>query len=455
MKLSIPLLLISIFGYSQDTTRVKLVFVGDVMQHDSQIWAALEPDSKKYDYSACFEYVAPIIQSADLALANLEVTLAGPPYKGYPQFSAPDELAAGLKNAGFDVLVTANNHCVDRRKAGLERTIDVLDSMDITHTGTFKDSASRAKSYPLVISSNGFKFSLLNYTYGTNGIPISSPNIVNVIDTVQIKTDLKNAKHQATDTIIVFMHWGDEYKSEPNKFQKMLSDFCFKNGATLIIGSHPHVLQPMEWKKDENQLVAYSLGNFVSGQQSRYRDGGAMLWIELEKINSDSVSTTQIKDAYYELAWVYRNQESPKKYFILPLKEFESDTIKVNDQVARTNLNLFASDSRKLFNADNINVGESDRVPVENSYFQILLKKAADTVEFSDTPALINFYGAHIERENDSVYQLMSNKFFDREVAEQALREIKASYEYTDARLIWYYWGRRRDDLPSGKQNAN
>ncbi|HEY5692689.1 MAG TPA: CapA family protein [Cyclobacteriaceae bacterium] len=451
MRLFILLLLFSISGYAQDTTLVKLLFVGDVMQHDSQIWSALNLDSKKYDYSACFQYVSPVIQSADLALANLEVTLAGHPYKGYPQFSAPDELAAGLKHAGFDVLVTANNHCVDRRKAGLERTIAVLDSLDISHTGTFKDSASRAQSYPLVVSSNGIKFSLLNYTYGTNGIPISTPNMVNLIDTVQIKTDLEKARLQATDAIIVFMHWGDEYKSEPNKFQKMLTDFCFKNGATLIVGSHPHVLQPMEWKKDKNQLIAYSLGNFVSGQQSRYRDGGAMLWIELEKILSDSVSTTRIKDAYYELAWVYRNHESPKKYFLLPLKEFESDTVKVNDQAAQSNLKLFATDSRKLLNENNINVKESDRTPIENSYFQILLKQAADTILFLDTTSLINFYGAHVEKENDSLYRLMSNKFFDREVAEQAFREIKASTVYTDATLIWFYWGRRRNDLLSGK----
>lgn len=450
MKLSTLFFLISLAVYSQDTTRLKLLFVGDVMQHDSQIWAAFNPDSKKYDYGTCFEYVAPIINTADLAIANLEVTLAGPPHKGYPQFSAPDELAVGLKNAGFDILVTANNHCVDRRKAGLERTIDVLDSLEISHTGTFKDSASRAQTYPLVVSSNGIKFSLLNYTYGTNGIPISSPNLVNLIDTLQIKNDLETARQQHTDAIIVFMHWGEEYKSAPNKFQKTMADYCFENGATLIIGSHPHVLQPMEWRKDKNQLIAYSLGNFVSGQQSRYRDGGAMLWVELEKITADSASTTQIKDASYELAWVYRNNESPKKYFVLPLKEFESDTIKIKDNGVRSNLKLFATDSRKLFSS-NININESTRIPTENSYYQILLAHAADTIVFSDTTALINFYGAHIEKDNNSRYQLVSNRFYDREVAEHALSEIKASTGYKEAAIVWYYWGRRRDELPSGK----
>ena len=447
MKLSVLLFLISLSGYTQDTTRLKLLFVGDVMQHDSQIWAALNPNSKKYDYDACFEYVTPVVQSADLALANLEVTLAGPPYKGYPQFSAPDELAVGLKQAGFDILVTANNHSVDRRRAGLDRTIDVLDSLGIGHTGTFKHSVSRAQTYPLVASSNGIKFSLLNYTYGTNGIPITKPNIVNLIDTTQIKLDLERAKLQQTDAIIVFMHWGDEYKSEPNKSQRVLADFCFKNGATLIVGSHPHVLQPMEWKQDKNQLIAYSLGNFVSGQQSRYRDGGAMLWVELEKITSDSISTTQITDASYELAWVYRNNESPKKYFILPLKEFETDTIMTKGKAAQSNLKLFASDSRKLFKSKNININESSRIPNENIYYQILLSQATDTIVFSDTTSLITFYGAHIEKDSSSLYRLMSNRFYDREVAEQALREIKASSVYKDATLWWYYWGRKRAEI--------
>jgi poly-gamma-glutamate capsule biosynthesis protein CapA/YwtB (metallophosphatase superfamily) len=202
--------------FAQDTTRLSLLFVGDIMQHDSNIAAAYNPIAKKYDYSACFEYVAPIIRSADLAIGNLELTLAGAPFKGYPQFSAPDALAVELKRTGFDVLVTANNHSVDRRRKGVERTIRVLDSLQVLHTGTFIDSAARDNTYPLIIEKNGFRLSLLNYTYGTNGIPVSKPNVVNLIDTIQIKLDLEKARTQQADAIIVFMHWGAEYQSLPN-----------------------------------------------------------------------------------------------------------------------------------------------------------------------------------------------------------------------------------------------
>lgn len=440
-----------LIGRSQDTTSVSLLFVGDVMQHDSQISAAFDPISKSYDYGACFQYVKPVVRSADIAFANLEVTLAGPPYKGYPQFSAPDELAKGLKDTGFDVLVTANNHCVDRGRKGLERTIDVLDTLGIPHTGTFKDAAAREVQYPLIVEKKGFRFSLLNYTYGTNGIPVTTPNIVNLIDTLQIRKDLFKAKLQQTDAVIVFMHWGAEYQDAPNRAQKELAQFCFNNGATLVVGAHPHVLQPMQWNKEKNQLVAYSLGNFVSGQQSRYRDGGAMLWVEFEKqMSSDSVNSVRIKNASYELAWVYRNNEVPKKYFILPMKEFEQDTLLINNPAIVDRMKEFAVDSRSLYKK-NIDIDESDRMAFETSYFKILLTTSSDSITIMDTTATIGFYGLYPEPEKDSLINWTTGKFYDREIAIEALHQIKSSTRYNDARLIWYYWDKRMEELSSGK----
>ncbi len=442
------------FARCQDTTSVSLLFVGDVMQHDSQIRAAYDPVSKTYDYSACFQYVKPIIQSADIAFANLEVTLAGPPYKGYPQFSAPDELAIELKDTGFDVLVTANNHSLDRRKKGLERTIDVLDTLAILHTGTFNDSTARALQYPLVFEKNGFRFSLLNYTYGTNGIPVTKPNIVNLIDTLQMKNDLAKARQQKTDVIIVFMHWGTEYQDTPDHSQKKIAQLCLENGATLVIGSHPHVLQPMEWDSTRNTLVAYSLGNFVSGQQSRYRDGGAMLWVELEKQKiSDSTSVVNIKNAAYELEWVHRNNAVPKKYFIIPVVEFEEDTIQLASEAARTAFNVFKKDSRKLFQ-NNMNISESARLPLETSYYKILLTSTSDSMRVVNSTSVINFYGLNREQVSDTLFNWTTGKFYDREVAEQALADIKSSTPFKEAKIVWYYWDRRREEgknLPSGK----
>lgn len=362
--LGIFLLLPIITLHAQDTTRLSLLFVGDIMGHDSQIASAYNTVTKQYDYTSCFQFVKPYIESVDLALANLEVTLAGPPHKGYPQFSSPDALAKTLKDMGFDVLVTANNHCVDRGKKGLERTLIMLDSFNIDHTGTFVDDVSRLNEYPLIVEKNNFKLAILNYTYGTNGLPVYKPNIVNTLDTAVMRKDLIKAKQNKPDAIIVFTHWGQEYQSLPSKLQKDLTEFCFKHGAQLVIGAHPHVIQPMEWRKDKNQFVAYSLGNFVSGQRKRYTDGGAMAHVVLKKINytSDS-SVTTIDNAGYSLQWVYRTVDSKKDYYLLPATKVDAESMNfVQDAASKAAFKIFADDSRLLFNKHNKSVPEQSQL---------------------------------------------------------------------------------------------
>ena len=187
------------------TDTLRLLFVGDLMQHQGQINAART--STGYDYSTCFTYVKEEIGRADLAIANLEVTLGGKPYKGYPAFSAPDEFLTAIHDAGFNVLVTANNHSLDRGKSGLERTIQLIDSLKIPHAGTYINTEERDKKYPLLLEKNGFRIALLNYTYGTNGIPVTPPNIVNYIDTTVIAKDIEESKAMKPDAIIACMHW--------------------------------------------------------------------------------------------------------------------------------------------------------------------------------------------------------------------------------------------------------
>jgi len=411
---------------AQDTTRLSLLFVGDIMQHDSNIAAAFNPIQAKYDYSTCFEYVSPIIKSADLAIGNLELTLAGKPYKGYPQFSAPDELAYELKRAGFDVLVTANNHSVDRSKKGIERTIDVLDTLSILHTGTFKDSASRATTYPLLIEKNGFKLSLLNYTYGTNGIPVPRPAIVNLIDTVRIKQDLAKARNQQSDAIMVFMHWGDEYQSLPNKTQKQLTELCFREGAKLVIGAHPHVLQPMEWRKEQDQFVVYSLGNFVSGQRPRYRDGGAMLWIDLQKVHRDSISLTSISKAAYELEWVQKSSDAKQEFVIMPLRYFEHDTLFMSDRLLQQSFEVFKKDSRALYAKHNVNVLEKHQVPLPDSLrYSVCLgsfpEERSNELVASDELKSFQVYKVP---HGDTHFLLYAGNFSTRVAAEEVMAQI-------------------------------
>ena len=232
------------------------------MQHRAQIDAARTSDGK-YDYSPCFSLVKEEISRADIAIGNLEVTLGGKPYQGYPTFSAPDEYLQAIKDAEFDVLLTANNHCLDRGKTGLERTITQIESFSIPYAGTYRNAIERKQLYPLFIRKKGFCIAILNYTYGTNGIKVSAPNIVNYIDKKTILKDIHSAQAVRPDAIIACMHWGEEYQSLPNREQCELADWLLKQGVTHIIGSHPHVIQPMELRT--NGLLRDGRARVVAG----------------------------------------------------------------------------------------------------------------------------------------------------------------------------------------------
>lgn len=337
---------------SSATDTLRLLFVGDLMQHQGQIDAARTPTG--YDYSTCFEYVTKEISSADFAIANLEVTLGGKPYKGYPAFSAPDEFLTAVHHAGFNVLVTANNHSLDRGKSGLERTIQQIDSLKILHAGTYIHSEEREKKYPLLLEKNGFRIALLNYTYGTNGISVTSPNIVNYIDTAMIAKDIVASKELKPDAIIACMHWGIEYESLPNKDQKFLANWLLQKGVDHVIGSHPHVVQPIEVRTDSltanKHLVVYSLGNYISNMSARRTDGGLMVKMELVKD-----STTRLNHCEYSLVWTARPIQSGNKNHQLfpvnlPIEEVPSN--------ARNSLKIFTNDARNLFSKHNHDIKE-------------------------------------------------------------------------------------------------
>lgn len=339
--------------------KISLLFIGDIMGHDEQIWSAEDRITHTYSYDDVFQYVKDEISEADLAVANFEVTLAGPPYKGYPAFSSPPSLASACKNTGIDFLVTANNHSADRGKKGILSTIDRLDSLAIPHTGTFKDQAARDSLYPPVIEKNGFRLALLNYTYGTNGIKVQPPAIVNMLEKNTIAADIQKAKQKNPDAIILFLHWGTEYDTIPGKAQTELAGYLFGLGADLIIGSHPHVIQKMERTMDEttmkDRLVVYSLGNFVSNQRRMNTDGGTIVRVELSK-NGDKVN---ISNAGYYLTWVYAPIENyRKKFFILPCQEFETLPEFFAKPSDYEKMKLFIRNSRNLLYNQNIRINE-------------------------------------------------------------------------------------------------
>jgi poly-gamma-glutamate synthesis protein (capsule biosynthesis protein) len=332
-----------------DTLRLSLLFAGDIMGHDEQIIGAKDSNTGAYNYEPVFRYVKPLIEKADIAIGNLEVTLAGPPYKGYPQFSSPDALAAAAKNAGFDVFIQANNHALDRGKQGFMRTLKVLDSLGVQHAGTYADSADRAGHYPLMLEKNGITLALLNYTYGTNGLEIPRPYIINRIDPAQIRADLARTLARKPDFVIVTIHWGEEYQRIQNKEQEYVAHLLFDNGADYIIGSHPHVIQPVEVKMTPDSaienLVVYSLGNFVSNQRAQYKDGGLLFTLNLYKATKNK----GLASYGYTPTWVYRNDQVPPSTFtILPVSLYEKDTTAIplgeND---RFKIARFAKDTRE------------------------------------------------------------------------------------------------------------
>ena len=305
---------------------VRLIFAGDVMGHEAQLAGAwCDGGDSCYHFSPTFQWVKDYISSADLAVANLEVTFAGKPYTGYPTFSSPTSLAVALKDAGFNLLMTANNHILDRGAQGLEQTLNTLENLDILYTGAFRDADDRKINYPLIINKNGFTLAFLNYSYGSNRTITKSPVIVNYLDTTQLAVDLARCREMKPDYIIACVHWGDEYKTIENQTQQQLADFLARNGCNLIVGSHPHVVQPIKKiavPAADSVLVAYSLGNLISNQRQRYSDGGILLEVTLTKtsghVNLDSYR--------YEPVWVYRFPDKGVQLFrLIPVIDFLSN----------------------------------------------------------------------------------------------------------------------------------
>ena len=293
---------------SKPDTVFTLLFGGDMMGHLQMINSAYNYPKEEYEFDHWFQFVSPYIKSCNWAIANLEVTLAGKPYTGYPQFSSPDAYAVSIKNAGFDALVNANNHSQDRGKLGLERTIRILDSIDMIHTGTFKDTTQFNKNYPLIVNVAGCKIAILNYTYGTNGLLVTHPNMVNMIDSIAMINAIFKAKSLGADLIIPIMHWGIEYQTVENENQILIAKLLAKHGANAIIGMHPHVVEPIKNIKvksiDNDSIsipVAYSLGNFVSAQTNRYCEGGIMIRLTCKR-NNDKVEITNFD---YLPFWVW------------------------------------------------------------------------------------------------------------------------------------------------------
>lgn len=315
--------------------RVRMVVAGDLMQHTPQLDAALGADGS-YDYAESFRFVAPYFRNADLAVVNLETTLSAEGnYSGYPCFCSPVEVAYAMRDMGVDVALLANNHCLDRGRVGVRRTADVLDGCGIERMGVFRDSADFQQNNVKYIKRGGMRLAMVNYTYGTNGIPVPKGVVVNLLDSASVVQDLHSINRSEVDCVIAFVHWGNEYERKPNRSQQRMAELMKRNGVDIIIGSHPHVVQPYEVDVD-GKLVVYSTGNFVSNQRKRFTDGGLVVVVDIEEDVDGELK-------YYPRCipvWV-----KLPKYQIVPPEV--GDTLKM-DAVSREAYRIFMDDTRKL-----------------------------------------------------------------------------------------------------------
>jgi poly-gamma-glutamate capsule biosynthesis protein CapA/YwtB (metallophosphatase superfamily) len=354
--------------------QIRLTAVGDLMCHSSQYQYAKKADGS-YNFSPVYAGVKNYLETADFTIGNLETVLAADTkdFSGYPAFNTPNQYADALKEAGFDLLFTANNHSYDRQDKGVLRTIDELQKRNLIHIGTFKDSTDRDSVR--ILSIKGIKIAFLGYTQFSN-IPVAAAKkyLVNHIDTALIRKNINKARQQGAALVLVNFHWGNEYK-QPSDNQREIAKFAQQAGADVIIGEHPHVLQPVEWFKNQGQstldsgIVAYSLGNFFSSQQWRYSDAGVMFSIGITKnLTTNKLAITSLS---YVPTWVYKGMmEKEKKFFIFP-----TETALLKDSVSW-----------------------QDKLPIERKYLQ---KTQWDKIKqaHEDTKKVLQNYGVVLKQD--------------------------------------------------------
>lgn len=303
---------------------VKMAVVGDIMVHDYQYEEAYDAATGEYDFMHNFQDVKKYFAGNDLVIGNLELTFGGTdrPYASFPCFNTPDSFLDAVKDAGFDLLTTANNHSMDTGKAGLLRTLDKLDEYGIEHFGTYRSQEERDTIFYKEV--NGLKFAFLSYTYGTNGIPVPDDYLVNLIDGGQMVDDIKEARKNA-DVVVVLPHMGNEYETEPRDIFVSWADEMFAAGADIVLASHPHVLQRMEYRKvnhgdgEHDGFIIYSLGNFISSQTTPPRNASIVLHLTVEKVGNAPANVTEV--SFVPIWTQFRNAANENDFVVRSVYE--------------------------------------------------------------------------------------------------------------------------------------
>lgn len=323
----------------------EIVFAGDAMMHQTQIDRARRADGT-YDFDEYFAAVTPYVSRADYAVVNLETPISPAPYAGYPCFNAPAAFVDALSGAGFDMFLTANNHMLDRSDRGLRATLDSLDTRRLDHIGTYRNPAERAARIPFIKNINGIRTGFLNYTYGTNGITPRTDATVDYIDRRVIADDVAATRAAGAEIVIVCIHWGTENRLLPDNEQRKLAEYIRDLDVDVIIGGHPHMIQPAEMTVRPDgrpQVLFYSLGNYVSNMLRVDNRGGIMASVTLRR---DIDGVARVADASYRLT--FTEVGSPDHNFRVVWPD-ESD-----DPVARQ----FSTSARSIFDRHNVGVAE-------------------------------------------------------------------------------------------------
>lgn len=332
---------------SPDT--VTITIIGDVMLHQSQIDNCREryaringkasPSSHTdFDFTPCLEGIKAQLSEADICIANMEFTLAGPPFSGYPAFAAPDSYASYVAECGVDVFLTANNHILDKGRKGIERTLEIYsqmrDSSGILNTGCFADSTALSRDYPLFIDVKGIRIALVNFTYGTNvDIEEDFPKVCRT-DTTEIASAMLKARESA-DIVIALPHWGIEYDLKHCIQQRRTAEFLARHGADAIIGSHPHVVQDIDTLKvtagslEKDVPVVYSLGNIISNMSAKNTQIGMIATL---RIAVDGESPARLLTPEYTLTWCSLPGKLTDSHVTIPVKEYLSRSSEWIDQ---------------------------------------------------------------------------------------------------------------------------
>ena len=324
----------------KEDTHATLSAIGDIMCYEEQIADALQADGS-YDFTASFAKVADLLGAADLTVANLETNFAGTPYSGYPTFSSPPELAKAMADAGIDILQTANTYSMENGMAGLRTTIETIEEYGMQSAGTYGTQEEANENGGVVIREiNDIKFAFIAFTKGINGRtrPADNAYCVNLLYTDYTSTyssvdenalikSVQSAKALEADVIIALLHWGGEYDIEPNDTQTAIADLLFKNGVDVILGSHAHVVGPMEKRtvttvdgESKEVFIAYNLGNFISRMTKEGTQASVVLNLSFTK--SGETGETTITAAEYVPGYIADHGEGADvRYEVLDIAE--------------------------------------------------------------------------------------------------------------------------------------